>query len=713
MPESASPSIATSRVAGLALVLGMVILIGGLPIFASRPEQDAPARSRALLVGIQAYETPRDGWPTLAGPRADVELMRQTLLKQAGFESPQIRVLLDAAATRRRILAELDRMIRDASPKDLLLFYFAGHGSRLSDDDGEETDGIDETLVPFDAFTPDGARRNDIRDDEIEDWVRRANAKCRRVVLIFDSCHSGTVTRGKSGDITYREIRGFKGTRPSRTLDARARRLAEAPEPAFRDDGFAVDSDLAFVALGACRSHERAGETRVQLGGSTLTHGIFTLALCRELTRVRRGWTYMDLMHAVRASVRETNPRQTPTLVGRARDPLFGNRARPADPYFSLTRRGAGSDSLWTLTGGSLQGVRPRAMFHVLGDTAARDRKADRLGRVFATEVRLNDSTVAWTDAEQEARAKGRTFRAFPAGGGAGRRLPVALVQEDMRSELRESLERRIRLSEELTLRPVDQARFAIRERQAVAEAKAKANPGAEAPRKRIVEVIRADGSPLPIRAPLGSPDISRSIDRVLGPLEHLGRQFRCLTLPATAPGAFAARVTLRHAVEQRTRAGRKFTRGKPIAPDPATGIPALPYETPFGIDIENQSPFGIYAAVVVFSPDGAITPYGTAEEIPAGQRKFVLITGAARPKPSLAAFYEGEPETFRILFTADEPPDVDALAQPPIDLARFRSLEAEPAGTVTPLRPPRHAWDATIRRLRTFEASGKLDAKR
>jgi hypothetical protein len=61
----------------------------------------------------------------------------------------------------------------------------------LQDDNGDEEDGFDETLAPYDA-KPTG--ENQIRDDELNRLIERLSG--RSATLLFDSCHSGTITRG-------------------------------------------------------------------------------------------------------------------------------------------------------------------------------------------------------------------------------------------------------------------------------------------------------------------------------------------------------------------------------------------------------------------------------------------------------------------------------------------------------------------------------------
>ena len=59
-----------------------------------------------------------------------------------------------------------------------------------------EPDGMDETILPADVTAGEDGPGNLIKDDEIGIWLDRIRAKGTHVLIIFDSCHSGTMTRG-------------------------------------------------------------------------------------------------------------------------------------------------------------------------------------------------------------------------------------------------------------------------------------------------------------------------------------------------------------------------------------------------------------------------------------------------------------------------------------------------------------------------------------
>ncbi len=147
----------------------------------------APVR-RAILIGINQYLHV----PKLNGSLNDVEAMRQVLTSRLGFAPEHITTVTDAAATRDGILAALERFVKDTGPDDVVYVHYSGHGSQVQDFNGDEKDdGLDETLIPQDGR---GGNVPDITDDELDEMFSRL--KARSVLIVLDSCHSGTATRG-------------------------------------------------------------------------------------------------------------------------------------------------------------------------------------------------------------------------------------------------------------------------------------------------------------------------------------------------------------------------------------------------------------------------------------------------------------------------------------------------------------------------------------
>ena len=74
-------------------------------------------------------------------------------------------------------------------PGDVAVFQYAGHGSQVADDDGDETDAFDEVFVPVDYHT--GAL---LLDDDLAGLLQELQPGAL-MTLFMDCCHSGTNSR--------------------------------------------------------------------------------------------------------------------------------------------------------------------------------------------------------------------------------------------------------------------------------------------------------------------------------------------------------------------------------------------------------------------------------------------------------------------------------------------------------------------------------------
>jgi secreted trypsin-like serine protease len=171
------------------------------PVSPAQPATAGDASGdRALLIGIDAYP----GQLRLVGSTNDVKAEYRLLTETLGYKPEQIMTLTDEKATRAGILAAIDDwLVAGSKPGSRVFIHFSGHGFQAKDDNGDEEDGLDETLVPVDVELVRGPSgkvtevKNQIIDDEIA--ARMARLRDRKVTAVFDSCHSGTVTRDVGG----------------------------------------------------------------------------------------------------------------------------------------------------------------------------------------------------------------------------------------------------------------------------------------------------------------------------------------------------------------------------------------------------------------------------------------------------------------------------------------------------------------------------------
>ena len=115
---------------------------------------------------------------------------------ELGSRGFTVNKLIDKEATKAAMVAGFKKVIGDAANGDVVVITYSGHGTYVPDINGDEIDGLDEALCPYDLQTSGAA----LIDDEIHQLFA-ARAPGVRFVLISDSCHSGTVTRAAALDL--------------------------------------------------------------------------------------------------------------------------------------------------------------------------------------------------------------------------------------------------------------------------------------------------------------------------------------------------------------------------------------------------------------------------------------------------------------------------------------------------------------------------------
>ncbi len=264
----------------MSLRLAAVMVLSGL---------SALAEPRALLAGVGKYKAPISSLP---GIEIDINNMRASALAM-GFKPDQIRVLLDDAATSTAIAGSIRSWIApSAGANDPVLIYFSGHGAQVEDQNGDETDDrMDEFWVTSDSEVVNGRVRGYLLDDEIDALL--ALIKSNRVLVILDTCHSGSGSRDLNGTVSKNA--GMRGVivRSAAAMD---------PPPAKRDN---------HVLLSAARDNQTAGATRE---GSHLTNEFAKLV--RRLAASGQPLSLTAILPGLTQSVTRLKQDQQPVLSG-------------------------------------------------------------------------------------------------------------------------------------------------------------------------------------------------------------------------------------------------------------------------------------------------------------------------------------------------------------------------------------------------------------
>lgn len=286
--------------------LSQTLLATRLPAFGATTNGSV---KRALLIGISKYEV----LPRLPGSKNDIELVRQVLLSRYGFSDHNVHVVRDEAATRDGVLSSLNKIVKEAGPNDVVYIHYSGHGSQVEDLNGDEPDDqLDETIVPQDGRTEGVA---DITDDELEAIF--SQLKTSQAVVVLDSCHSGTATRG---------------------LEVRVRSVpADDRVALYQKSGVTTRAIVPFnkhpyVLFSGAASHEEALDGPVD----GRYHGFFTHSLFKSLQAAPTDASTREIFAGAKSELKRIQ-----NQFGRTSMPepqLEASKARIEQPFFAGNR---------------------------------------------------------------------------------------------------------------------------------------------------------------------------------------------------------------------------------------------------------------------------------------------------------------------------------------------------------------------------------------
>lgn len=212
---------------------------------------------------------------------------------------------LDDNATRDRVRSVIREAAEQLVLGDTFLLTYSGHGGQVPDLNGDEDDGADETLCLFDG---------QLLDDELDQHLSLFSAGVK-VIVVSDSCHSGTVTRDAS-PFTHAE-RHRSAPRDAclanaAVLDAEIVQLKADPRAPSR-----CAARAKVLLLAACADNQTAGDGA--------RNGVFTAAALDVLqdSQFRGDW------HQLRTRCAQRMPSsQSPQLLANSAAKKF-TRERP------------------------------------------------------------------------------------------------------------------------------------------------------------------------------------------------------------------------------------------------------------------------------------------------------------------------------------------------------------------------------------------------
>ena len=197
-------------------------------------------RRLALLIGNRAYTAPI---PTLNTPHHNIDTLARVLQQQFGYETRQLR-----DASKSDIIHAINRIAEEAGTEDSVLLFYAGHGYLIED----TRQGY---WIPVDASEKTATHW--ISNSDISQLLLAIGA--RQVMLISDSCFSGSLTREQK--MSTNETTLSAQIYAQRAVVA----MSSGDEEPVSDDGREGHSIFAWHLLNTLRT----------VNGATNGHGVF------------------------------------------------------------------------------------------------------------------------------------------------------------------------------------------------------------------------------------------------------------------------------------------------------------------------------------------------------------------------------------------------------------------------------------------------------
>jgi hypothetical protein len=137
----------------------------------------------ALIIGINNYKE----WSPLKTAAKDAQALKQILIERYGFKKNMVVHRINSEATRHQLISDLRNLASSLGQKDNLLIYYAGHG-QLDDLTG---DGY---WIPVEGKLKTPSTW--ISHSTIKNILGSERVKGKNIIVIADSCYSGTLLRG-------------------------------------------------------------------------------------------------------------------------------------------------------------------------------------------------------------------------------------------------------------------------------------------------------------------------------------------------------------------------------------------------------------------------------------------------------------------------------------------------------------------------------------
>jgi hypothetical protein len=243
------------------------------------------------------------GWDgPLVACEFDAEDMA-ALASETGFET---QTLLTEDATSSRILDAIAEVASKVGGDDVLFLTYSGHGGQVPDSNSDEDDRMDETWCAYD--------RQIIDDELYAAWA--AFSPGARVVVLSDSCHSGTAVRAVVSTVrpeAFSEATEIGDSEPEQRMKAMPADVSERTYAAHKAEYDAIQAkvpayekspiEASVLLISGCQDNQTSADGA--------KNGLFTQTLLKVWDEGKFRGSYRSFSKRI---VKEMPPWQTPNF---------------------------------------------------------------------------------------------------------------------------------------------------------------------------------------------------------------------------------------------------------------------------------------------------------------------------------------------------------------------------------------------------------------
>lgn len=323
----------------------------------------------ALIIGIGKYE-PGNGWNLLHADN-DAEVIKHTLI-MSGFPENNLLLVTNEKATKTGIVDGLTKLLSLLNLDDIAVIHYSGHGQQLTDIDGDEPDGLDEALVPYDAPSESSGKNKNyngslhLTDDELSGWfdkIRNKVGSKGQLIVFLDACHSGTASRGNlvvRGGLSPIILQGKTKNQTNKGIEISG----------YNQENSSSGNRGKFVLIAATKSQDPDYEHPAENMGS-LTYAVAE-ALQKNVRTSEN--TYRDLFEYIRNTMAVIVPSQTPQIEGDMDITIFNGSFVVQQPYYKILNEE--KNGLQAIAAGKILAVKKgvKIGFYPIGTRASKDK---------------------------------------------------------------------------------------------------------------------------------------------------------------------------------------------------------------------------------------------------------------------------------------------------------------------------------------------------